>query len=104
MNLWRLQEVVYGEYVKNGFEEEWNSVKPKEMGDIAELGMITTEVSEAIEAVRAGDEFKLRHELADIAIRLMNFATRHHVNLERRILSVNELNKARRRLHGKEVI
>ena len=104
MNLDELRELVYEEYVKNGFEERWNLVRPKEVGDIAEVGMIMTEISGVIEAIRVKDGLKVCHDLADAAIRLMNFATRHHIDLERLILLANETNRTRLRLHGKEVI
>lgn len=103
MELKDLQEVVYGEYKRNGFEEAFN--KKDVTGDIAELGFITTEIGEAIEWACKVDKWEnLPLELADIVIRVMNFCNRKGIDLERAILTKNSINENRGKLHGRDAI
>lgn len=99
-----VQKLVYDEYVLNGYKEMWNNVTPKHAGDLAELGLVTSEVSEAMECVRNDDDKELQLELADIIIRVMNFATRHNMNLETAIMFKNIKNMEREALHGRKGI
>ena len=76
MNLQELQQFLYREYQANGYPDSFN--KYQKMGDIAELGLITTEIAEAIEEIRIHGvtSFEtLYTECADIIIRTMNFMT-----------------------------
>jgi hypothetical protein len=112
-----IQQSVFCEYVKNGYLLMWDlddCRKPMmndvdtlkrlhSIADIAELGLITTEVSEAIEAVRRGDSGHVAEELADVVIRVMNYASRHGICLEDAILTKHEKNLGRAKLHGKKV-
>jgi len=96
-----LQKLVYEEYVKNGYDSVMK--QHGEIGDIAELGLICTEVSEAIETVRK-KERGIQEELADIIIRVMNFATRHNIYLEPTIVIKHIKNMKRGKYHGNPVI
>lgn len=97
-----IQNLVYVEYLKNGYQENWNL--HKDVGDIAELGLIVSEVSESIEVLRAKyKRTRLGFELADIIIRVMNFASRKNIDLEIVILEKNKKNLDRGYLHGKKV-
>jgi len=97
-----LMILVYQEYVVNGFKEKFD--EKKEYGDLVELALITTEVSEGIESLRVNDLPNLRYELADIIIRVMNYCNRKGIDLEHMILAKNEVNRKREVLHGKKVI
>lgn len=99
-----LTDLVFNEYVANGFYSEWESVKPYWIGTIAELGLITSEVSEAMESVRHKKLVNFEIELADIAIRLFNLCRRHNIDLEKRILDKHKKNLSRGVFHGKRVI
>lgn len=120
MNLNEVQELVLKEYIVNGYFDlmELNELKEflfdlnvpispnrfndlKRMADIAEVGMINTEVSELIEAIFKGNKENYGSELSDIIIRAMNFASRKGIYLEKEILSKNEENLKRGKLHGK---
>jgi len=90
---------VYKAYKKNSFEDWFN--KAEQMGDIAELGFVTTEVGEAIEHVCHMKEKELRLELADIVIRVLNFCNRKGISLEEYIIKKNNINKKRGKLHGR---
>jgi NTP pyrophosphatase (non-canonical NTP hydrolase) len=102
----QLQKLVFLEYEKNGYLENWTQFEEfKELQsifDIAELGLISTEVSEAIESIRT-DKISIGYELADIIIRVMNFASRKDIDLESAILEKNSINLNRGKLHGKTV-
>jgi NTP pyrophosphatase (non-canonical NTP hydrolase) len=65
------------------------------------LALISSEVSEAIEDLRADDMTHLGEELADIAIRLFDFSHQLEINLEREIDRKMEINKGRPYKHGK---
>ena len=97
-----LQNLVYKEYKKNRFEEFFN--KNKECGDIAEIGLITSEIGEALDYCRDKNELFLSFELADIIIRVLNFCNRKNIDLEFFIITKNRINQNRGKYHGKKVI
>lgn len=106
----QIQSEVFKEYIINGYLDEWTWVKNDEIQkkfDIAELGLIMTEISEAIEEIRKGDNTvdndKLFIECADIIIRTLNFMSRKNINAQYFILEKNKVNLKREKLHGKEV-
>lgn len=102
-----IQDLVFQEYRKNGYEESWtannstNGIR-QEVFDIAELGLIITEVSEAIEEIR-NNGLSCNYELADIIIRVLNFSSRKDIDIEKAILEKNKINLERGLLHGKSV-
>jgi NTP pyrophosphatase (non-canonical NTP hydrolase) len=100
-----IQELVYLEYQKNGYRLMWNTVSPSKVGDIAELGLIITEVSEAIEVIRNNSDNleNLAEECADMIIRVMNFMSRKHLDVTQAILDKHNINMNREILHGKDV-
>ena len=114
-----IQELLYKEYKKNGYEKMWNRASLNHhlnifepIFDIAELGLINTEVSEAIETIRIFDNkemgidslhFSLGVECADIIIRTLNFMKRKGLDTEYFILVAHNKNLKRGKLHGKRV-
>jgi len=102
-----LQDAVYGEYELNGYVEMWNSSRPDLVmlkSDIAELGLIATEITEAQENIRDNNYEKLPFELADIIIRVLNFAKRKGIiNLTEVIIEKHEINLQREKLHKRSV-
>lgn len=68
---------------------------------LSTLMLVTTEVAEAAEAVRKGDAENLSEELADICIRVFDFAGALDINLEQAILDKMLKNEGRPRMHGK---
>jgi hypothetical protein len=111
-----IQVEVYIEYKKNGYYGMWQvqdfidttpskfNIHRQRINDIAELGLIVTEVSEAIEDIRKGDNgVSLGVECADIIIRTLNFMSRKGLNAQYFILEKNQINLKREKLHGKEV-
>lgn len=114
MELSQIQKIVFVEYKNNGYLSLWNPKTycvtdlDQRIRDIAELGLIGTEVSEAIEEVRKPkhDERRipeLAKECADIIIRTLNFMSRKDFNAEKVILHKNRINVKRGNLHGKSV-
>lgn len=97
ISLRELQKLVYKEYQQNKFEEGFN--KHGIIGDIAELGLISTEVSEAITKVRK-NEIGIDEELADIIIRVLNYCSRKYITLDNSIIWKNKINLKRAKLHG----
>jgi len=98
----RFRKVVYEEYKDNGFAEFWNN--HKDLGDLAEIGLIHTEVSEAQESIRDNNYHNLSLELADIIIRVMNFASRKGINLEKFLVQKATENMDRPKKHGRVLI
>lgn len=88
---------------KKGYTDNWN--KAGKIGDLAELGLIVTEVSEAMELIRQHSYKRedLAEECADIIIRTMNFMSRKKLDLEIALWLKNNRNKNRKWLHGKAV-
>ena len=69
---------------------------------LAKLGLIASEVGEAVSAVQHGDDAALAEELADVVIRVMDLCGGEHINLGREILAKMQRNRQRPYLHGKE--
>ncbi|AGM11909.1 hypothetical protein DNAM5_46 [Haloarcula californiae tailed virus 1] len=65
------------------------------------LALIHSEVSEALEADREGDEQEYAEELADIVIRVMDHAETEGIDLEEEIKEKNAANRDREYKHGK---
>lgn len=110
MELKKLQQLVSEEYKKNGYEILWTATPEKQkVYDIAELGLITTEVSEAIEAIRKKQygyerlKVELGFECSDIIIRTLNFCSRNNINVEEFILKKHNINLTRGIFHGKNI-
>ena len=114
MELREIQKLVYGEYVKNGFEDKWNKALPEYMGDLAELGLIHTEISEAMEEIRNGYDIGAIKELAGAIIRILNFVSRksnalepekrYLLDIENIIMNEHESNMKRPKYHGRKNI
>lgn len=66
------------------------------------LALIHSEVSEALEADREGNEEEYREELADIIIRVLDHAETEGINMESEIAAKCETNRKRPYKHGKE--
>lgn len=67
---------------------------------MSNLMLITTEVSEAAEAVRKNDLVNFTDELADVAIRLIGLSYGMEIDLRAAILSKIEKNSMREYRHG----
>lgn len=65
------------------------------------LALIHSEVSEALEADRKGDQENFEEELADICIRVFDLAGLMDIDLEREIIKKMEANKLRPYKHNK---
>ncbi len=127
MDIKTIQSLVYREYKKNEYEYMWNLEDLRMLlreiskysieyfkgnqfkqlltiADVAEIGLINTEVSELLEDVRKDRSIeKQAEELADITIRVMNYCNRKGIDLESAILKKHEKNMGRESLHGKLV-
>ena len=108
-NLKRLNSIqltVFNEYVENGYLKMWNveNKKQQKIFDIAELGLINSEVSEAMEIIRTSNNSKtVGYECADIIIRTLNFMTRKGLDAEYFIIRKHNKNIKRGKLHGKSI-
>lgn len=65
------------------------------------LALIHSEVSEALEADREGDNALYAEELADIVIRVLGHAESEGIDLTDEILAKNDENRDRPHKHGK---
>lgn len=111
----KIQEILFIEYKKNGYFDMWENnfkcVNGKfesnfRMADIAELGLIVTEVSEAQEVVRNYESIQnlrqhLKIECIDILKRTFNFMSRKNMLAEPSILGKHSINMRRGYLHNK---
>jgi thiol-disulfide isomerase/thioredoxin len=96
-------DLIYKEYVDNGYRDRFDNSKDPVMADIAELGFITTEPSEGIEAVYKNlGKVELALELADTIIRASNMSTRKGNNVVADILTKHLKNMKRGKFHGKK--
>lgn len=83
----------------SGFHEgeEWGDSRSR----AKILALIHSEVSEALEADREGDEEEYAEELADIVIRVLDHAETEGIDLTQEIESKFEKNRQREFKHGK---
>jgi NTP pyrophosphatase (non-canonical NTP hydrolase) len=65
------------------------------------LALIHSEVSEALEADRAGDDENYAEELADIVIRVLDHAESEGIDLGSEIVKKMDENRIREHKHGK---
>ena len=90
-----LQHMVHDNAINKGFwESQISSSVP------TKLCLIHSEVSEAMEAHRDGDDTHIGEELADIIIRVMDLAGGLNINIEAELVSKHYKNLDRPRLHG----
>lgn len=100
MKLSELKERVYSEYVNNGYFDFWEKGSLIH-SDLAESGMIGSEVGELQEAIFKGEKHKIGSECADIIIRTLNFCTRKKIDIESELKAKSKINDNRGYLHGK---
>lgn len=88
---------------QKGYTDNWN--KAGKIGDLAELGLVVTEISEAMEEIRKQkiNREHLAEECADIIIRTMNFMSRKGLDLDIALWLKNVKNSKRGYLHDKAV-
>lgn len=72
--------------------------EPRETGTL--LALIHSEVSEALEADRKGDQENFAEELADVCIRIFDLCGSREIDLEKAIVEKMEKNKGRSYKHG----
>ena len=101
MKISKLKEKIYEEYKRIGFEDYFNKGNLV-LGDLAELGLVTTEISEGLECIRKGNKEHLGEELADIIIRTINFSTRKHIDIEMELRKKILINSKREYKHGNQ--
>jgi NTP pyrophosphatase (non-canonical NTP hydrolase) len=65
------------------------------------LALIHSEVSEALEADRKGDDDNFAEELADVCIRIFDLCGLKGIDLEQAIINKMEYNRTRPFKHGK---
>jgi NTP pyrophosphatase (non-canonical NTP hydrolase) len=89
------------QFCKEAFEtaksKGWHDV-PRETGTL--LALVHSEVSEALEADRKGDQENFVEELADVCIRIFDLCGSRHIDLEKAILDKMDRNKGRTHKHG----
>ncbi|UOQ85676.1 MazG nucleotide pyrophosphohydrolase domain-containing protein [Gracilibacillus salinarum] len=72
--------------------------EPRETGTL--LALVHSEVSEALEADRKGNQEGFEVELADVCIRIFDICGSSNIDLEDAILTKMERNKGRSYKHG----
>jgi len=91
-----MQASLHRTAVEKGFHQDWdNPLKVPTM-----LALVASEVSEALEAHRKGDDDHLSEELADIVIRVMDLAEALDLDLASVIVDKAKKNKDRPYKHG----
>lgn len=85
------------EAFKTAKSKGWHD-EPRETGTI--LALIHSEVSEALEADRKGDQENFEEELADVCIRIFDLCGSREIDLEKAIYAKMYKNKGRSYKHG----
>lgn len=103
-----LQKTLFNEYQRNGYERMWtdgSSTQQQKRNDLGELGLIVTEVAEAMELVRnkKTNPVRLGMECADIIIRSINFMSRKGLDASKMLRYCINKNEHRGQLHGRAV-
>ena len=111
MEIRNLVEHVHNNAVKKGFWDDYKAL----CNDLCEdnsvaldkhistmLMLIVTEIAEAQEGLRHGNEENFKEELADAVIRIFDLCGGLKIDIETEILKKHEINKNRPRLHGKK--
>jgi len=101
MRISEIQEKVHRTAVEHGWWEE-----PRSVGEV--LMLMVTELSEAMEAYREGNPesdkipgfSKLEEELADVIIRVLDFAGSEGLDIEGALLAKMTYNETRPYRHG----
>jgi NTP pyrophosphatase (non-canonical NTP hydrolase) len=92
---------VHQNSVNKGF---WDGLDPNDPRAVmTKLALITSEIGEAVEAVRDGNDEGLREELADITIRTMDLARAKGFDHEQDVLAKAAKNESRPYQHGRKV-
>lgn len=111
MEFEELRKLAYKGYVEKGYAEEWERARKilkahglERVVDLAEVGLIVTEIAEAMEEIRDDHPKNESKELAGCFIRLSNYARRKGYDLEGDIISESKRNLGREKLHGRKVI
>ena len=66
------------------------------------IALMQSELSEALEDLRKGNDKHVGEELADCVIRIMDFCEARGIDLEKEIIRKIEINKGRKFKHGKK--
>ena len=113
-----IQNMLYKEYITNGYLDSWTVNTDNVKGDfnilqqkldLAEVGLFISEIAEAQEILRNYDETNicnfesLSFECVDIIIRVLNFASRKGIDIEKAIFQKHTINMTRGKLHGKNI-
>lgn len=101
MQITEIQEQVHRTAIEHGW---WD--KPRSTGEV--LMLMVTEISEAMEAYRSGNGesdkiagfSKIEEELADVIIRLLDFAGKEGMNIEGALAAKMAYNEKRPYRHG----
>lgn len=93
MNFKQLQERAYAIAESKGW---WSW----ERNDGELIALMHSELSEALEGMRAGDISNVAEELADTVIRIMDFCQARNINLEEAIIKKMDYNETREYKHG----
>ena len=97
----RIQEEVHETALSKGWHD-------KERSDGEFIALMHSELSEGLEALRNGNgqddkipEFKgIEAELADVIIRIMDYAELRNLAVAEAVIAKSEMNKGRERMHG----
>ncbi|AGC34413.1 nucleotide pyrophosphohydrolase, MazG [Haloarcula virus HVTV-2] len=100
-HLHELQSLAWAIAEDSGFHEG-DEVGEDERSRAKILALIHSEVSEALEADREGDDELYAEELADIVIRVLDHAGTEGIDLEAEVERKMEINEEREYKHGKE--
>jgi len=97
MVLLDVQKACHKNAVDKGFYDE---AAARNVGEA--LMLCVTELAEACEAARKGDDENFAEELADTMIRIMDLAEHMDINLAREIVNKMKINMQRPPKHGKK--
>jgi NTP pyrophosphatase (non-canonical NTP hydrolase) len=101
IHAWARRQGFYDREFAPDSESRYANAVPNPCAPAEKLCLIHSEVSEALEALRDDDAEAEAEEIADVVIRVLDYAAWRGIDLDAEVAAKVEKNEMRPRLHGR---